>query len=73
MLDNCWNGLIQHALDGWNIGPVAYGYLADRQIRRPRSGRGHVAVVSRDRGGSGTARSTRAFVYMVGARRARGG
>ena len=26
----CWNGLVDHSLEGWNIGPAPYGYLADR-------------------------------------------
>ena len=30
MLGLCWDGLVQHAIDGWNIGPAPYGYLADR-------------------------------------------
>src|SRR6202011_3228535 len=30
MLNRCWNGLIQHALDGWNIGAACYGYLPER-------------------------------------------
>ena len=25
-----WKGLVEHALDGWNIGPAPYGYQADR-------------------------------------------
>ncbi len=29
--ENTWKGLVQHALDGWNIGPAPYGYLADRR------------------------------------------
>ena len=29
--ENCWKGLVEHALDGWNIGPAPYGYLADRR------------------------------------------
>jgi DNA invertase Pin-like site-specific DNA recombinase len=29
--ENTWKGLVEHALDGWNIGPAPYGYLADRQ------------------------------------------
>ena len=28
--EDCWKGLIEHAIDGWNIGPAPYGYLADR-------------------------------------------
>jgi DNA invertase Pin-like site-specific DNA recombinase len=30
MLGKCWNGLIQHALDGWNIGTPPYGYAAEQ-------------------------------------------
>jgi site-specific DNA recombinase len=26
----CWKGLVDHSLEGWNIGPAPYGYLADR-------------------------------------------
>jgi hypothetical protein len=26
-----WKGLVEHALDGWNIGPAPYGYRADRR------------------------------------------
>jgi site-specific DNA recombinase len=29
--EKTWKGLVEHALDGWNIGPAPYGYLADRQ------------------------------------------
>ena len=28
--EKTWKGLVEHALDGWNIGPAPYGYLADR-------------------------------------------
>jgi site-specific DNA recombinase len=28
--EKAWKGLRQHSLDGWNIGPAPYGYLADR-------------------------------------------
>ena len=28
--EKTWKGLAEHALDGWNIGPAAYGYTADR-------------------------------------------
>jgi site-specific DNA recombinase len=28
--EQCWKGLQEHALEGWNIGPAPYGYLADR-------------------------------------------
>jgi len=28
--EKTWKGLAEHALDGWNIGPAPYGYLADR-------------------------------------------
>ena len=28
--EDCRKGLIEHTLDGWNIGPAPYGYLADR-------------------------------------------
>ena len=31
-----WKGLKQHSLDGWNIGPAPYGYLADRVPHPPR-------------------------------------
>ena len=30
MLNRCRNGLIQHALDGWNIGAACYRYLPER-------------------------------------------
>ena len=30
MLGLCWDGLVQHAIDGWNIGPAPYGYCPDR-------------------------------------------
>jgi DNA invertase Pin-like site-specific DNA recombinase len=26
----CWRGLRQHTVDGWNVGPVPYGYTGDR-------------------------------------------
>jgi site-specific DNA recombinase len=26
----CWKGLVDHSLEGWNIGPAPYGYLPDR-------------------------------------------
>ncbi len=29
--EKTWKGLVEHALDGWNIGPAPYGYLADRR------------------------------------------
>jgi site-specific DNA recombinase len=29
--EKTWKGLVEHALDGWNIGPAPYGYLPDRQ------------------------------------------
>jgi hypothetical protein len=29
--ENTWKGLVEHALDGWNIGPAPYGYQAARQ------------------------------------------
>ncbi len=29
--ENCRKGLVEHALDGWNIGPAPYGYRADRR------------------------------------------
>jgi DNA invertase Pin-like site-specific DNA recombinase len=32
--EKAWKGLKQHSLDGWNIGPAPYGYLADR-VRHP--------------------------------------
>jgi site-specific DNA recombinase len=28
--EKAWKGLQEHSLAGWNIGPAAYGYLADR-------------------------------------------
>ena len=28
--EKCWKGLQEHSLAGWNIGPAAYGYTADR-------------------------------------------
>ena len=28
--EDCWKGLIEHTMDGWNIGPAPYGYRADR-------------------------------------------
>ena len=28
--EKTWKGLVEHALDGWNIGPAAYGYQPDR-------------------------------------------
>ena len=28
--EDCWKGLVEHTIDGWNIGPAPYGYLADR-------------------------------------------
>jgi DNA invertase Pin-like site-specific DNA recombinase len=28
--EKTWKGLVEHALDGWNIGPAPYGYRADR-------------------------------------------
>ena len=28
--EKTWKGLVEHALDGWNIGPAPYGYAADR-------------------------------------------
>ncbi|MGH3394454.1 MAG: recombinase family protein [Streptosporangiaceae bacterium] len=28
--EKAWEGLTQHALDGWNIGPAPYGYAPDR-------------------------------------------
>jgi hypothetical protein len=27
---NTWGGLVQHSIDGWNIGKAGYGYLAER-------------------------------------------
>ena len=32
--EKIWKGLIEHSLDGWNIGTPAYGYLAER-IQHP--------------------------------------
>ena len=29
--EKTWKGLVEHALDGWNIGPAPYGYVADRR------------------------------------------
>jgi hypothetical protein len=28
--EKAWKGLREHALDGWNIGPAPYGYVAER-------------------------------------------
>ena len=28
--EKTWKGLVEHSLDGWNIGPAPYGYPADR-------------------------------------------
>ena len=28
--EKTWKGLVEHCMDGWNIGPAPYGYLADR-------------------------------------------
>jgi hypothetical protein len=28
--EKTWKGLVEHALDGWNIGPAAYGFVAVR-------------------------------------------
>jgi site-specific DNA recombinase len=28
--EKCWKGLAEHSIDGWNIGPAPYGYLAER-------------------------------------------
>ena len=28
--EKAWKGLKEHSLAGWNIGPVPYGYLADK-------------------------------------------
>ena len=36
--EDCWKGLVEHAIDGWNIGPAPYGYLADR-IPHPAPGK----------------------------------
>jgi len=30
LLQKTWKGLTEHAIDGWNIGPVPYGYLPER-------------------------------------------
>jgi DNA invertase Pin-like site-specific DNA recombinase len=30
LLQKTWKGLTEHAIDGWNIGPVLYGYLPER-------------------------------------------
>ena len=32
--EKIWKGLIEHAVDGWNIGPVPYGYPAE-QVPHP--------------------------------------
>jgi site-specific DNA recombinase len=29
--EDTWKGLVEHSLDGWNIGPAPYGYTAARQ------------------------------------------
>ena len=36
--EKCWQGLVEHAIDGWNIGPAPYGYSADR-IPHPAPGK----------------------------------
>jgi hypothetical protein len=36
--EDCWKGLIEHTMDGWNIGPAPYGFQADR-IRHPAPGK----------------------------------
>ncbi len=28
--EKTWKGLVEHCIDGWNIGPAPYGYLSDR-------------------------------------------
>ena len=28
--EKVWKGLVEHSMDGWNIGPAPYGYAADR-------------------------------------------
>jgi hypothetical protein len=28
--EKTWKGLVEHAIDGWNIGPAPYGYRSDR-------------------------------------------
>ena len=28
--EKIWKGLIEHSADGWNIGTVPYGYLAEK-------------------------------------------
>jgi site-specific DNA recombinase len=28
--EKIWKGLVEHCMDGWNIGTPAYGFLADR-------------------------------------------
>ena len=28
--EKTWKGLVEHCMDGWNIGPAPYGYTADR-------------------------------------------
>jgi hypothetical protein len=35
--EKTWKGLVEHSLDGWNIGTPPYGYTADRA---PRPGQG---------------------------------
>ena len=36
--EDCWKGLIEHTMDGWNIGPTPYGYRADR-VPHPAPGK----------------------------------
>jgi len=36
--EDCWKGLIEHTIDGWNIGPAPYGYLPDR-VPHPAPGK----------------------------------
>ena len=36
--EKTWKGLVEHSLDGWNIGTAPYGYLADRIPHRPGQG-----------------------------------
>ena len=28
--EKTWKGLVEHSIDGWNIGTPPYGYAADR-------------------------------------------
>jgi site-specific DNA recombinase len=35
--EKIWKGPIEHSADGWNIGTVPYGYLAERSLIPARS------------------------------------